>query len=182
MARIRQLNREETSEPMQAEYDKQIAAHGRMTNMKRTLGHSTAAFHALMEFYPLFDEVQPFLGRRGAMLFTHAISSETDCLICSTFFRRILVDGGEDPDDLRMDEREKAVVEYGRQLVKNPNGVSDALFARLQTFFDERQIVALTALGGIMIATNIFNNALKVDLDEYLFPYRRERTQARENV
>jgi hypothetical protein len=25
-----------------------------------------------------------------------------------------------------------------------------------------------------MVATNVFNNALEVDLDEYLQPYRRE--------
>ena len=30
------------------------------------------------------------------------------------------------------------------------------------------QIVALTAFGGLMVATNLFNNALQVDLDDYL--------------
>jgi SDR family mycofactocin-dependent oxidoreductase len=29
------------------------------------------------------------------------------------------------------------------------------------------------AFGGMMIATNVFNNALKVDLDDYLFPFRK---------
>jgi hypothetical protein len=28
----------------------------------------------------------------------------------------------------------------------------------------------------MMIATNVFNNALKVNLDEYLFPFRKEGT------
>jgi hypothetical protein len=32
--------------------------------------------------------------------------------------------------------------------------------------------VALTAFGAIMLATNVFNNALRVDLDGYLEPYR----------
>ena len=30
---------------------------------------------------------------------------------------------------------------------------------------------------GLMIATNVFNNALRVDLDEYLLPYRKEQEQ-----
>jgi hypothetical protein len=34
--------------------------------------------------------------------------------------------------------------------------------------------VALTAFGGLMVATNLFNNALRVDLDDYLQPYRGE--------
>jgi hypothetical protein len=36
------------------------------------------------------------------------------------------------------------------------------------------QVVALTAFGGLMVATNLFNNALQIDLDEYLVPYRAE--------
>lgn len=61
----------------------------------------------------------------------------------------------------------------GRQLARDPNGVSDALFARLSEFLTPNQIVLLTAFGGVMIATNVFNNALRVDLDEYLTGYRR---------
>ena len=33
--------------------------------------------------------------------------------------------------------------------------------------------MTLTAFGGLMIATNVFNNALRVDLDEYLHPFRK---------
>ena len=32
------------------------------------------------------------------------------------------------------------------------------------------QIVALTAFGALMVATNVFNNALDVELDGYLEP------------
>jgi hypothetical protein len=35
-------------------------------------------------------------------------------------------------------------------------------------------MTALTAFGALMVATNVFNNALHVELDEYLQPYRRE--------
>ena len=76
----------------------------RMTNMKRTLLHSVPAFDALMTWYPLRDTVRPFLGERLTTLFAHAVSSETDCLICSTFFRRMLAQSGEDPDRLVLDD------------------------------------------------------------------------------
>jgi len=33
--------------------------------------------------------------------------------------------------------------------------------------------------GGMMIATNVFNNALRVDLDDYLLPFRHATTTAR---
>jgi alkylhydroperoxidase family enzyme len=157
----------------QAELDRQLAAHGRVTNMKRTLARSPAALTALMQWYPLRDEVAGFLGDRLTTLFAHAVSSETDCLVCSTFFRRILIDGGQDPDALQLDERETAVVAFGRALSRNNSHVPEAVYQGVAGFLSERQIVALTAFGGLMIATNVFNNALQVDLDGYLEAYRR---------
>lgn len=151
----------------------QQAAYGRVTNMKRTLAHSPAALRALMQWYDLHAEVVAFLGERLTTLFAHAISSQTDCLICSTFFRRWLREAGEDPDALRLDERERAVTEYGRQLARDANRVSDELFGALRRHLEPAEIVTLTAFAGLMVATNLFNNALQVDLDEYLYPFRK---------
>lgn len=153
--------------------DQQRAAHGRTTNMKRTLAHSPVALQALMTWYDLHGEVSAFLGIRPTTLFVHAISAQTDCLICSTFFRRWLIEAGENPDALKLNEQEQTLVDFGRQLVRNANAVSDELFARLRTFLAPEQLVSLTAFGGMMIATNTFNNALQVDLDEYLLPFRK---------
>ena len=173
MARIPPLPEADADPEARRILEQQRAAHGRVTNMKRTLAHSPPALRALMEWYPLHDEVAAFLGERLTLLFTHAVSSQTDCLICSTFFRRWLTEAGEDPDRLRLDDREQALVEFGRQLARDANGVSDELYGRLARFLQPEQIVALTAFGGLMIATNVFNNALKVDLDDYLQPFRK---------
>jgi alkylhydroperoxidase family enzyme len=146
---------------------------GKVTNMKRTLARQPVALRALLTWYELRDVVQPFLGEKLTTLFAHAISIRTDCLVCSTFFRRMLIDAGEDPDALLLDEWEQSVVDYARQLGADPNQVTDELYSRLARRLDPDQIVALTAFGGLMVATNLFNNALRVDLDEYLQPYRR---------
>jgi alkylhydroperoxidase family enzyme len=175
MARIPPLEYEQADPATRSELDRQLAAHGRITNMKRTLAHSPPALRALMEWYPLREAVLPFLGERLTTLFAHAVSTQTDCLICSTFFRRILKESGEDPDHLTLDDRERAVVDYGRQLARDANSVSEELYDRLSHFLQPAQIVALTAFGGLMIATNLFNNALRVDLDEYLQSFRKDR-------
>src|SRR5919112_4246541 len=88
-----------------------VATGSRMTNMKWTLAHSPVALDALLSWYPLHDQVAPVLGERRTWLFCHAISTAGDCLICSTFFRRLLIEAGEDPDDLRLDEEDRLVVE-----------------------------------------------------------------------
>ena len=172
MARIKPVAYDTAPQAAREAWDAHERDHGRMTHMKRTLLHSLPSFHALMEWYPLRDTIRPFLGDRATTIFAHAISAETDCLICSTFFRRLLIDASENPDALVLDDQESLLVEFGRQLARDPKGVSDALYVRLADRFDPKQIVALTAFGCIMLATNWFNDALRVDLDGYLEAYR----------
>jgi alkylhydroperoxidase family enzyme len=177
MTRIPPLDPNDPLTPEQrAAYDHGIDRYGRMTNMKRTLLHSLPAFRALMEWYPLRDTVQPFLGERLTTIFSHAISADTDCLICSTFFRRILMDSGENPDDLSLDDRDQLVIDFGRALAAPLSRVPDDLYARLATHFTDEQIVALTAFGAMMLATNVVNNALDIPLDDYLEPYTKPST------
>jgi alkylhydroperoxidase family enzyme len=128
-----------------------------------------------MTWYDLRDVVVPFLGERLADLFSHAISAGTDCLICSTYFRKALADAGQDPDELTLDDREQAVVEFGQCLAQPNSRVPDDVYGRLAQHFDKEQIVALTAFGAMMVATNIINNALEVELDDYLLGYRASR-------
>jgi alkylhydroperoxidase family enzyme len=163
MPRIAPLDTEAAPPDARAAAEAHVRSHARMTNMKRTLLHSLPAFEALMEWYPLRDTVQPFLGERLTTLFAHAISAETDCLICSTFFRRMLIQTGENPDRLKLDERETAILEFGRALAVSPFKVPEAVYQPLASFFSPAQIVA----------TNVVNNALDIDLDEYLQPYRK---------
>ena len=173
VARIEPIELGEARGQNRVALEQVIAMHGRATNMKRTLARSPVALRSLMTWYDLREEVASFLGERATVLFAHSLSVGTDCLVCSTFFRRLLIDAGDDPDDLRLDERERLVVEYGRRLARVTDRVGDELFDRLAGAFDADQIVSLTAFGGLMVATNLFNNALQVDLDEYLWSYRK---------
>jgi hypothetical protein len=174
MARISPLSDTEAErQPAAASALESIRLKGdRITNMKRTLAREPVAFRSLLTWYDLRGVVQQFIGDRLTTLFAHAVSKRTECIVCSTFFRRLLIESGEDPAALSLDDWEQTVVEYGQQLATDPIGVSDALFSRLSARLEPEQIVALTAFGGLMVATNLFNNALKVDLDDYLLPYR----------
>src|SRR3954471_6826294 len=173
MPRIPPLENDAAPPEARAAVDAHVRNHARMTNMKRTLLHSLPAFRALMEWYPLRDTVQPFLGERLTTLFAHAISAETDCLICSTFFRRMLIQTGDNPDRLKLDERETAVIEFGRALAVSPFKVSEEVSRKVGEHLGPAQIVALTGYGAVVVATNVVNNALDVQLAEFLQPYRK---------
>jgi alkylhydroperoxidase family enzyme len=182
MARIAPISPAEAPPAARAELERQIAAHGRVTNMKCTLARSTPALEALMQWYPLYEAVLPFLGQRATTLFVHAISTQTDCLVCSTFFRRWLTERAENPDALVLDEREQTLVEFGRQLARDAHGISDAMFRQLAAWLSDEQMVTLTAFGALMIATNVFNNALQVDLDGYLEPFRKQASAGKKQA
>ena len=93
-------------------------------------------------------------------------------LVCSTYFRRILIDAGEDPAALRLDADDELIVELGRALADDAH-IPDELYGRLAARYSERQLVELTGFAAIMVATNVFNDMLGVPLDDYLQPYRK---------
>ncbi len=172
MARIAQVAYEDASSEIRAEYNKIVEEHGVVTNMKATLLHSPAALRAVLEWYTLYAKVKPVLGERRTILFCDAISRENACTLCATFMNRAIVKGGEDPRALKLDERDQAVIAFGRQLAADPNRVTDTLFKKLQEFLTPAQIVELTVFGALMIVNNVFNSALQVDLDTSLEAYQ----------
>ena len=172
MPRIPTIELEQTSGELRTTFEQGVVKYGHMTNMKRTMLHSLPTFHALMEWYPLFDIIKIFLGERLSIIYAHAISVESDCLLCNTFMRRVLIDWGEDPGQLELDERAQIIVEFGRAIAKQGNRVPDQLYQRVAGFFSPEQIVALTGFASLMIATNIINNVLEIEMDEYLYAYK----------
>jgi alkylhydroperoxidase family enzyme len=153
------------------EYDDQIAKNGRVTNMKRTLLHNVPAFKAYMEWYTLKDLVVPFIGERALSLYAYAISTANDCLVCSTFFRKILVDSGDDPDNPALSETERFLMDLGHAIGRDPHSIPQSLYDTLRDRYSTEQIVLLLAFAGIMAATNLFNTIAQVPLDETLYKY-----------
>jgi alkylhydroperoxidase family enzyme len=139
--------------------------------MKRTLLHSPPCFHAYMEWYTLGDLLVPLIGERGLSLFSYAISAENDCLICSTFFRKILTDSGDDPDNPALSALERFLMEFGRAISRDPHRIPEELYVELRERFSTEEIVLLIAFAGIMSATNLFNTVARVPLDEALYGY-----------
>lgn len=172
MPRIVPVHYEEASPEIQAVYQRVVQEHGVVSNMKATLLHSPTALKAVLEWYTLYAKVKPFLSERRAILFCDAISRENACTLCATFMRKAIIKGGENPDDLKLDDKDQAVIAYGRQLAANPNRVTDLLFKKLESFLTAEQIVELTVFGALMIVNNVFNSALQVDLDEVLDAYQ----------
>lgn len=174
MAYVSQVEYETATDEAKAEFEDQIQRHGRITNMKKTLLHSVPSFKALMEWYPLQEEVAKVVGERATNFYCYAISTKNECLICSMFFKKILDDLGIDFENFVFTEEEQDLMEYGRLLVSSPETIPASLFDKLKERYSEQQIVLITAFGSMMIATNLINTALKVELDDILLPYTKK--------
>ncbi len=171
MLRISKVIYEEARPEIRQEYERVEKHHGSVSNMKATLLHSPVALKAVLEWYTLFGKVMPVLGQRLSILFCNAISRENACTLCATYMQKEIVDGGEDPEQLQLDDRDKTIIAFGRQLAADPNRVSDELFARLRGYLTEAEVVELTVFGALMIVNNVVNSALRVEVDEGLRAY-----------
>ena len=110
------------------------------------------------------EELQRLIGKRAGDFFEYAISEENDCLVCSTYFRKLLKDNGIDFDNFQFTKKEELLISFGRALAKDPKNIPDEIYTELKEEFTEEEIVVITAMGVLMVANNYFNDILKVEV------------------
>ncbi|TPN76033.1 hypothetical protein FJ987_14575 [Mesorhizobium sp. CU2] len=172
MAHLSPIDYATASDEIRAEHDRELKLRGRMTNMKRILLHSPAAHRIYAEWFTLRDLLKPTLDDRAIWLFCTAIAETMRAEIPVTFFRRALIDNGFDPEKIQPSAEEALLMSFGKTVAIDANAVPDETWTALKSRYDETLLVNLTAFAGIMMATCMFTNAVKVDLDPELEAYR----------
>jgi hypothetical protein len=173
MAMIPPIDYSTASQEIRAEHDRELSLRGRMTNMKRILLHSPAAHRIYAEWFTLRDLLKPALDDRAIWLLSHAISETCRAEIPVTFFRRALIDSGFDPEAIEATADEALLIKFGKAVAADANAVPDEVWIALKARYDDRLLVNLVAFAGIMVATCLFTNAVRVDLDPELEGYRK---------
>lgn len=164
MSRISKIDPETANPEVKSAIADHLADGYRLTSEKLTLLHNVTAFRCLeVESYALDRELQRLIGKRAADFFEYAISLENDCLVCSTYFGKLLRDNGIDFETFAFTDREQLLIDYGRAMAKDPKGVPDELFEKLKAEFTEEELVVITTMGVFMIANNYFNDILQVE-------------------
>ena len=172
MPRIAPLSLADYTEAHKQAFEHHTASYrARITNMKATLAHSLTAFDVYMQWYPLYEEVKKITGERLASLYAYAISYAADCPLCTTYFRKIIIDSGEDPAQFEVDEDGQHLLSFGSAIAANKGLVPEELFQAVKKRYNDAEMVTLIAFAGQMIATNIFNNVVETDIDNYLADY-----------
>lgn len=164
MARIPEIDIEKASPEIQKIVKEHIATGHRITNVKRIILNHLPSFISLeLGQYDLDDDLQRLIGKLDGDIFEYAISVQNECLVCTTYFSRLLrEEHGLDPNTFEFTDRQKLLIEYGQKLAGHPKEIDDELFGRMQAEFDNEQIVAITTMGVMMVAMNYFNEALQI--------------------
>lgn len=172
----------ETASPeVKAEIARHTAEGHKITNEKRTLLHNIHAFRAVEEAsYALDDDLQRLIGKLDGDLFEYAVSVSNDCLVCTTYFSKLLREEHHlDPNHFVLTHRQELLMNFGKKVGHTPKEITDEEFEELKQDFlqhggrdgepvDEEKaeeiMVVLTAMGAMMVANNYVNDVLKVDV------------------
>ena len=162
-------NYDELDEAAKAASDQHVTRFGgSITNLDATLLGHLPSFTAYTQWFTLRDAVVPYLGERAVSLFCYAISDEYGSPICSAFFRKELVDAGDDPMNPQVTETEQLLIDWGRLIARDPHSVPDAMYAQLEATFNPRLRTLLVAFAGLMVAVNLFTTVGRIPVDEAL--------------
>ncbi len=163
MARIEPIKYEYANEETKLVHD-EYAKKASLNNMKLTLLHDVTAFNVMNGFHTLCDRAKQFLSEFDVNLFCYAISFENDCMACSSVFKAFLDGQGVDFDTLIMTPVQQALVSFGRNVADNPHEVYDDQIEEMKEFFTDEQLVVITSLAAMMVASNIFNTVFDIEM------------------
>ncbi len=140
-------------------------------NARATLCHSVPALDAYHGWYPLYEAIEEQLGRRSAYLFAFTICHTMGCSLYTAYFRKLIIEAGEVPELLVLNEKEKILAGFGKSIAHYQGNIADHIYNSVAALYSKEELVLLAAFAGQLIAANIFNNIIETDVDETLSPY-----------
>lgn len=146
---------------------------GRITNMKGVLLHSAPSFKLFSAVLPLKERLRATLGVRAVDVFSLAISEDSNCLLCSLYFRRALLAHGVDPNGYEPTEDEAALIEIAHRIAGEPVAhrmPPPKALKVLEAKYGAETVVAVVSYGSAMLATNRLNTTLGIPIDDDLLP------------
>ncbi len=176
MARVSECEREDVPDGLRQLWDDFTAPDSDFTNQVRILAHSPAAFTHL---YGLVQALKSESGLPIRLIEVAVVTASrvNQCPYCVAHHGAALlrngltqqtVDNILEPEVPGLDEREHVVRDYARYVTERAWGIHEAMFVRLREHFDNKEIVELTVRICLTGLFNKFNQALEVDIEQYL--------------
>lgn len=172
MAKIAYVEKEQAPENIQGMYD----------NLQKMFGVVPNVIKAMANAPELLTGFMPFLGatlgpsqvsndlKELAILTTTKLNGCTYCTAHHTVAGKRAglteekIAAADDPTSAALDDKEKAVVQYSKELAQNV-AASDEAINNMRNHFDDSQIAELTMVAGTFHVLTRFADTFKVDLE-----------------
>ena len=173
MARVKYLEKSDVNEEQRWIYDK-YEGYGRFMNQVRVFSHRPVLLKHLMGMLLEMAE-EPIVDKRHTEIALVAVSKLNECRYCVAHHVPRLLDTGLEPETASrildedcpgLTELDRLVRDYAVQVTLDSKKVSEDLFAKLQSFYTEAQIVDLTCRITMCGFFNRFNEALRFDMED----------------
>ncbi len=170
------LGTPEPSADAQRLYDEDLDDVGYVMNVSRLWAHHPAAHDALFDLIGQAARAGSLTFRQRAVLVAACASAMGDSYCALAWGQRLAGAAGaevaagvlREVDD-RLDDAERALARWARQVARNPNGAADADVQRLRDAgYDDAQILAITLFVALRIAFSSVNDALGAQPDREL--------------
>lgn len=121
-----------------------------------------------MTFLPItsYDAVRPdpgaivpFIGERAALLLAYSVSVGASSAVPSAFYRRILVDRGEDAENPQVTEAEQLLIDWAREVGRNPAAIDPELRSRIEGAFSVPLRSELLSFAAAVVASGVVASA-----------------------
>ena len=176
MARVTYIEEDATEDPIIRDaFERMRRKRGKVTNIYKAMAHKPAILKTIGPFVAAVqqpDELDPKLKERIIL----RVSLLNRSAYCSYAHEQISAKMGFTEDEIAemsspqtaaIGEAEKAALAYSEALTVNPGDISDDTYSELAKYYSDSQIVEITAIAALYNMVNRFNQALKLDPEDY---------------
>ena len=176
MARVKYVEETDAMDPkVQESFERMRKKRGKVTNIYKAMAHVPSIVSTIGPFVAAVQEPHEIDAKLKERIILR-VSKINRSNYCYHAHKQIskkmgFTDGEikevDSPLEAQIPEPEKVALRYAEEMTNHPGNVPDSLFKELKSYYSDSQIVELTALIALYNMINRFNEALKLDPEDY---------------
>lgn len=176
MARITYVEENTAENPdVKEAFERMISKRGKVTNIYKALAHQPSILKTIGPFVASVQQPVEIDAKLKEKIILR-VSKLNRSSYCCHAHEQISTKMGftpdeitemDDPQSAQISDAEKAALGYAETLTLNPGNIPDEVFDHLKEYYSESQIVEITMIAALYNMINRFNEALKLDPEEY---------------
>lgn len=176
MARVKYIEEETTDNPVIKEsFERMRKKRGKVTNIYKALAHKPSILSTIGPFVAAVQQPEELDAKLKERIILRVSKLNRSAYCCHAHeqisakmgFTPEQITEMNDPSIAQISAAEKAALNYAEALTLNPGSIPDKVFEELRKYYSDSQVVEITMIAALYNMINRFNEALKLDPEEY---------------